>query len=424
MATFSYKATDASGKTLKGMIEADSERLAISALSAKGLVPFSVNAASGSAGKKSAGAGKQNTTNADASWLERARAFLASFQRVPPAAVAAVARQLATLFRAGLPIDEALASLCMHDDGSKMREVLAQIRDSILTGKTFADSMAAFPRVFSSTFITMVRAGEEAGTLELVIERYATHIEQQVALLRKVQATLAYPILMLVVGAGIVVFLLAYVIPEVTSIFSDMGRALPMPTQILLNISGVLRSYWWIILSVFGIALTFFLRYIKTPKGKTWWHTFLLRCPGFRSVYRPLLVGHMVRTLGMLLNNGVSLLKALHIVQSIAENKLMHGAVQNMIDGVQAGRDMSAFMDNPVLFPPLVRQMISAGERSGQLGEMLLWVAEDCETRVATQLQILTALLEPIMILLLGCLVGFVVIAIMLPIFQMSTLAA
>ena len=419
MATFLYKATDASGKTTKGMIEADSERLAITALSVKGLVPFSVRAAYGSSNSTT----KQKETGNDSSWIEQARAFLSSRQRVPSATVAAVARQLATLFRAGLPLDEALASLCMHEDGSKMREVLAQIRDRILTGSTLADSMAAFPRVFSSTFITMVRAGEEAGTLELVIERYATHIEQQVTLLRKVQATLAYPALMLIIGTGIVVFLLAYVIPQVTTIFSDMGRALPMPTQILLALSNGLRSGWWIILSVLGIALTFFMRYIKTPRGIIWWHTFLLRCPGFRSVYRPLLVGHMVRTLGMLLNNGVSLLKALHIVQSITENKLMYGAVQNMIDGVQAGRDMSAFMDNPILFPPLVRQMISAGEKSGQLGEMLLWVAEDCETKVAMQLQILTALLEPIMILLLGSVVGFVVIAIMLPIFQMSSLA-
>ncbi len=417
MATFTYKATNSSGKTVSGLIEADSERLAINALSAKGLIPFSVSMAYGSA---AAGA---SPSREGLSSIGRFRAFLASFQSVPQATVAAVARQLATLFRAGLPLDEALASLCAHEDGSKMREVLAQVRDSILTGKTLADSMAAFPRVFSSTFITMVRAGEEAGTLELVIERYATHIEQQVALVRKVQATLAYPVLMLLVGTGIVFFLLAYVIPQVTTIFADMGRALPMPTQILLNISDTLRSSWWIILAVFGIALFLFIRYIRTDKGRTWWHTFLLRCPGFRAVYRPLILGHMVRTLGMLLNNGVSLLKALHIVQSIAENALMHSSIQSMIDGVQAGRDMSHFMNNPTLFPPLIRQMVAAGEKSGQLGEMLLWVAEDCENRVATQLQVLTALLEPIMILMLGSVVGFVVIAIMMPIFEMSSLA-
>ena len=147
------------------------------------------------------------------------------------------------------------------------------------------------------------------------------------------------------------------------------------------------------------------------------------RLPGIAGIYRPLIVGHMTRTLGMLLKNGVTLLKALHIVKSVADNKLMAQAVQNMIDGVQAGRDLSEFMNDPLVFPPLSRQMVAAGERSGQLGEMLLWVANDSENRVASRLQVVTSLMEPVMILLLGGIVGFVVIAIILPIFEMSTLA-
>ena len=334
-----------------------------------------------------------------------------------------MARQLATLLHAGLPLDEALASICAHDDASRMQGIVSRLRDRIMAGGDLADGLAEFPNVFSSTFVTMVRAGEASGTLELVIERFAEHIEQQVALVRKVQATLAYPILMLFVGIGVVIFLLTFVIPKVTQIFSDMGRALPVPTQILLAVSDGIRSGWWIILLLVLSIMIGVWRMRRTEGGKRYAHRLLLRLPGIAGIYRPLIVGHMTRTLGMLLKNGVTLLKALHIVKSVADNKLMAQAVQNMIDGVQAGRDLSEFMNDPLVFPPLSRQMVAAGERSGQLGEMLLWVANDSENRVASRLQVVTSLMEPVMILLLGGIVGFVVIAIILPIFEMSTLA-
>lgn len=304
-----------------------------------------------------------------------------------------------------------------------MQGIVSRLRDRIMAGGDLADGLAEFPNVFSSTFVTMVRAGEASGTLELVIERFAEHIEQQVALVRKVQATLAYPILMLFVGIGVVIFLLTFVIPKVTQIFSDMGRALPVPTQILLAVSDGIRSGWWIILLLVLSIMIGVWRMRRTEGGKRYAHRLLLRLPGIAGIYRPLIVGHMTRTLGMLLKNGVTLLKALHIVKSVADNKLMAQAVQNMIDGVQAGRDLSEFMNDPLVFPPLSRQMVAAGERSGQLGEMLLWVANDSENRVASRLQVVTSLMEPVMILLLGGIVGFVVIAIILPIFEMSTLA-
>lgn len=247
-----------------------------------------------------------------------------------------------------------------------MQGIVSRLRDRIMAGGDLADGLAEFPNVFSSTFVTMVRAGEASGTLELVIERFAEHIEQQVALVRKVQATLAYPILMLFVGIGVVIFLLTFVIPKVTQIFSDMGRALPVPTQILLAVSDGIRSGWWIILLLVLCIMIGVWRMRRTEGGKRYAHRLLLRLPGIAGIYRPLIVGHMTRTLGMLLKNGVTLLKALHIVKSVADNKLMAQAVQNMIDGVQAGRDLSEFMNDPLVFPPLSRQMVAAGERSGQ----------------------------------------------------------
>ena len=412
MANFCYKAISAKGKTVRGLVEADTERQAIASVREKGLVPLSVESASASVANPGMPSSKSSF-----------KKILESLHPVPKTAVAALARQLATLLHAGLPLDEALASICAHDDASPMQGIVSRLRDRIMAGGDLADGLAEFPNVFSSTFVTMVRAGEASGTLELVIERFAEHIEQQVALVRKVQATLAYPILMLFVGIGVVIFLLTFVIPKVTQIFSDMGRALPVPTQILLAVSDGIRSGWWIILLLVLCIMIGVWRMRRTEGGKRYAHRLLLRLPGIAGIYRPLIVGHMTRTLGMLLKNGVTLLKALHIVKSVADNKLMAQAVQNMIDGVQAGRDLSEFMNDPLVFPPLSRQMVAAGERSGQLGEMLLWVANDSENRVASRLQVVTSLMEPVMILLLGGIVGFVVIAIILPIFEMSTLA-
>lgn len=416
MANFCYRAIDGRGRNAKGMIEAASQRLAVSMLHERGLVPLSVSPAVSSGNALGMPAPARACSALRLCLLRRLRP-------VSKAAVAGMARQLATLLRAGLPLDEALSAICAHGDDSALSGIVAHLRDRILSGGDLADGLAEFPRVFSSTFVTMVRAGEASGTLEIVVERFAEHIEQQVALQRKVQATLAYPVLMLTVGTGVVVFLLTFVIPKVTRIFADMGRELPLPTRILLNVSDTLRAGWWLFPLLILLAVLCFWRMRQSPGGRRRMQRGILRCPGIRGVYRPLMVGHMTRTLGMLLKNGVSLLKALHIARSASDNLLMAEAVQRMIDGIQAGRDLSDYMDNQVLFPPLARQMVAAGERSGQLGEMLLWVANDCENRVAARLQVLTSLMEPVMILILGSLVGFVVIAIIMPIFEMSSLA-
>ncbi|MFR6518190.1 MAG: type II secretion system F family protein [Bilophila wadsworthia] len=411
MANFCYKAISAKGKTVRGLVEADTERQAIASVREKGLVPLSVESASASVANPGMPSSKSSF-----------KKILESLHPVPKTASppwpASLPHCCTRAFRSTRPCEHLRTRRRLPDAGHRSR-----LRDRIMAGGDLADGLAEFPNVFSSTFVTMVRAGEASGTLELVIERFAEHIEQQVALVRKVQATLAYPILMLFVGIGVVIFLLTFVIPKVTQIFSDMGRALPVPTQILLAVSDGIRSGWWIILLLVLCIMIGVWRMRRTEGGKRYAHRLLLRLPGIAGIYRPLIVGHMTRTLGMLLKNGVTLLKALHIVKSVADNKLMAQAVQNMIDGVQAGRDLSEFMNDPLVFPPLSRQMVAAGERSGQLGEMLLWVANDSENRVASRLQVVTSLMEPVMILLLGGIVGFVVIAIILPIFEMSTLA-
>lgn len=416
MANFSYKALDGNGKSCKGIVEAASKAAAISKLRSRGLVPFEIQQT-----RSSAAGSSQNTAPAENQpfWQRR----ITFGRKVPKTAVAGMARQLSTLLQAGLPLDQALTAIGTNGSVQAMDLIVIEIRDAILSGKDLADAMANYPKVFSSTFVAMIRAGEASGTLEIVMERLAAHLEQQVELRRKIKATLAYPVLMLVVGLCVVIFLLSYVIPQVTKIFADMGKDLPLPTQILLSLSDGLRAWWWLML-LLGIAFALGIwRLGKSAAGKRFIQNKITGLPFVRGIYAPILLATMTRTLGMLLKNGVSLLKALVIVKSASDNIDLRASLEQMVEGVQAGKDLSQYMEDTRFYPPLARQMVAAGEKSGRLEEMLLWVASDCESKVAAQLQMLTALLEPVLILLLGTMVGFVVIAIILPIFEMSTLA-
>lgn len=439
MASFQYTAVSRVGKTVRGILEADSRRQAVELLRERGLTPLEIETArrretrtedsttlavgsrkgrrtepGQTAGRK----GRSEAPHSGWAWLR-----LPVFSLPPPkSAVAAVTRQLATLLRAGLPLDAALSAICSQLEGSRMDRIVAEIRDGILEGATLADSLGRFPEAFSPTFVTMVGAAEASGTLEPVMERLADNLEQQNALRRKVQSAMAYPALMLMVGTGIVIFLLTFVIPQVTQVFIDFKQTLPLSTRFLIAAGDAVSSHWRLMLA--GLALSAFglWRFCKSERGRERMHRLLLRLPLLRALYRPLLLGQLTRTFGMLLKNGVPMVQALNIARSVTGNVLMARAVTRMHAEVQEGKELSGLMDNPLLFSPLSRQMVAAGEKSGRLAEMLLWVADDCDNQVAVRLQATTALMEPVMILILGGVVGFVVIAIILPIFQMSTL--
>lgn len=407
MPQFYYASLDSRGKTHKGHIEAGSRQGAIYQLRSEGLIPYEIAQVSAQVG-------------AEVPFWKRRIEWRKS---VPKAEVAAMARQLATLLKAGLPLDRALYAICTGDSKSRLSQVITSLRESILGGKDLAQALSEWPNIFSTTFIAMTQAGEASGALDLVMDRLATHLEQEVALRRKARSALTYPILMLIVGLAVLVFLLSFVIPQVTQIFTDMGRQLPLPTRVLLSISDSFRQ-WWPFILTFLILFTFFAwRMGKSEKGRNFLQAKLFHLPLAGKIYSQVQLGNFARTLGMLLKNGVPLLKALKIVRAASLNVHIQTSIDNMILGIQAGHDLSSFMTNERLYSPIARQMTAAGEKSGQLAEMLLWVAEDAENQSETRLQALTSLLEPVMILILGALVGFVVIAIILPIFEMSTLA-
>ena len=408
MPVFKYKAALRNGKKKTGVIDADSRTQAARRLRKDGLYPIELTRT------------KSETRTRKSKLSLSAIGFL---KRVPKESIAATIRQLATLLKADLPLDKALDAVIRGENQkSELQNVMSEVREHIREGGSLANAFSKYPHIFNTTFVTMVQAGENSGTLDIVMSGLADHIDQQLELRRKIQSTLAYPILMFIVGACVVVFLLSFVVPKVTEIFFDMERALPLPTQILLTVSDLMRKSWNVLLLLFLGGGYAFYRFIQTPRGKALYDAYLLKIPVLGDVVCQLTIGRFTKTLGMLLKNGVSLVTSLEIAKSVAANTSMKKIVEQMHTDVQEGKPLTGPMERSHLFNNATVQMIAAGEQSGRLDEMLLIVAANCENKVSMKLQILTSLMEPMMILLLGGIVGFVVMAIMLPIFEMSSL--
>jgi general secretion pathway protein F len=268
----------------------------------------------------------------------------------------------------------------------------------------------------------MVRAGETSGTLEIVLERLADITEKQQALKNRIQTALAYPIFMVIVGTAVLFILLIYIVPSITSIFAEMNQVLPTPTRILIFLSDFLKSYWWSILILLAAVVMFFNRAKKTAKGRYAIDKTMLFWPGVGILVKKLAVARFARTLGSLLENGVSMLIALDIVKNIAGNKLIADSVETAAIEVGKGQGLGAALAGSGIFPQLSIQMIQVGEQSGQLEDMLTKISDVFETEVEITIMRLTSYLEPVMILIMGTIVAFIVLSICLPIFEMNQL--
>jgi general secretion pathway protein F len=303
-----------------------------------------------------------------------------------------------------------------------LRKVLSQVRERVKEGMSLASALMEHPAVFPSVYTAMINAGETSGTLELVVERLAEFGEQQLALQRKIRSTLAYPLLMLIVGVGVVVFLMAYVIPRVTQIFVEMKQELPLPTTILIGVSEFFQKYWP--LAILAIVGCFFAAryYVKTDAGRRRYDKMLLNLPVVGSIVEKVAMARITRTLGTLLHNGVPLLSAMEIVRSLVSNVVLRQALEEARQEISEGASITAPLARGGVFPPSVIQMISVGEQSGNLEGMLFKVAETFDSEVETSVTTFTSLLGPFMILFLAFFVGFVVLAVLLPIFEMSHL--
>jgi general secretion pathway protein F len=354
---------------------------------------------------------------------DKSKLDLLAFLRKPSTSdVAVMTRQLATLVRAGVPLVESVAALTDQVEKEQLQRVLTELRENLNEGTSFAKSLARHPQVFPPLYVNMVAAGEASGTLEAVLERLADFMEGQARLKGKVSAALAYPILMVVIGGGLVGVLMVAVVPKVTSIFDSLGHALPWYTSLLIFVSDTLASYWWLLLSLIGLGIYFFRRWKKTPAGHLRWDTIRLKMPVFGRLNLLVAVARFSRTLATLLASGVQLLQAMEIGKNVLENARLEAVVSEAIGSIREGESIAVPLKRSGQFPPMMTHMIAVGEKSGQLEPMLENVSRAYEADVETRVVALTSLLEPIMIVALGAAVGFIAMAILMPLLQMNEL--
>jgi general secretion pathway protein F len=348
--------------------------------------------------------------------------LLAYFKRPKIADVAVMTRQLATLIRAGVPLVDSINALVDQIEKESLVKVLTTVRESLKAGTSFAKCLEVHPKVFPPLFVNMIAAGEASGTLENVLERLADFMESQARLRSKVTSALAYPVLMLIIGAVMVSVLMISVVPKVVSIFDNLGQELPWYTKLLIFVSNVFGGYWWLLLITFGTSAYFFRRWQGTPKGRMRWDTFVLHVPVVGRLNRLVAVARFSRTLATLLASGVQLLSAMDIVKNVLGNVLLESVVSTAIGSIREGESIAEPLKRSGEFPPMVTHMIAIGERSGQLEQMLENVSRSYEAEVETQVATLTSLLEPLMIVMLGGVVGFIAMAILMPLVQMNQL--
>jgi general secretion pathway protein F len=399
---YEYRALNTTGHTVKGIIDADSSKSARLKLRRNGIFPIELHEETAARSEK------------------RELDLLRFLRRIKLQETAVLVRQVSTLLSAGLPLVESLTAVIDQVPNPALKKIMTQVRERVNEGSTLADAFAQHPRVFSPLFVNMTRAGERSGALEIVLERLADFSEKQVAFRHKISAAMVYPILMTFIGLGVLGFLLGYVIPTVTQIFQDMKQTLPLPTLILIAVSDALRRFWWA--GVVALVLMLFAidRYSRTDAGRLVLDRLKLKAPIFGALALKVAIARFTRTLAILLKSGVPVLTSLDIVKNVVNNRVLQHIIEEARDNIREGQDIAPPLRRSQLFPPLATHMIAVGEKSGRLEDMLLRVSDAFETEVETTVQGLTALIEPLMILLMGAVVGFIALSILLPIFQIN----
>lgn len=398
MALYEYSALDQQGKKQRGVVEALSQKTASRKLRGQGLFPTRLAATRSAVGPAQ-------------------RTF---FRRVSAMQLGVATRQLATILAAGMPLDEALATVADQQSGGELGSVLTRIRDDVLQGSSLHAALKVHDRIFPNMYTNMVQVGEASGTLDKVLLQLAEYMDGQARFTAQMKAALTYPILMFLVGSGVLVFLMSFVVPKVTRMLEDLDQALPLPTRLLMGCSGLLSRYWWLLLLVALLLVWIFRRLTTTAKGRYWFDQKKYRLPVLGSLALHNATARFSRTMATLLSSGVPLLTALEIVQGLLGNNYLQRALETVRERVTEGAGLSEPLYDVAVFPAMLAQMAAVGEKSGELEGMLFKVAEIYEHQVQTRLNSLMALIEPLMILIMGTAVGFIVLAVLLPIFQAS----
>jgi len=406
MAGFEYLALDPNGRTVRGVIDGDAERQVRGLLRERGLTPLSV----GTIQEQPSRTGTKTKSGL------RLRRGISGNE------LALLTRQFATLVRAGLTLEECLNALIEQTDKARTRHVLAGVRGRMIEGQSLARSMGAFPQAFPDIYRVMIDAGEQSGKLVEVLERLADYTENRQALRQSVTLAFIYPVLVTVVAISVVAMLLVYVVPQVTRVFANTGQTLPLVTRILIGISDAARASGLIWLLIAAVALVALVAALRNPAIRYRWHRIMLRLPVVGRIVRGINAARFADTLGILTASGIPLLPALQSAVPVVNNLPMRGAVEEALKQVREGGSLSRALAKTKLFPPLVVHLIASGETSGRLDAMLARAAEAQSRELQNWVRALTALLEPVLILVMGAIVLFIVIAILLPIFEMNQL--
>lgn len=405
MPLFSYKIIDASGKEKKGTIECASRNAAKSKFMADGYYITEIKELS-----------KNDTLSFDL-----IKSVLAIRRRkVPLDEVASMTRLLATLQKAKIPLVEAIDAVAQQQENKVLQDAMLMIKGKMNEGYSFSRSARDFPDIFDDLFCNMIAAGEESGATDRVLMRLAGFMESQVDLRNRVKSAMTYPVILMFVAVLVVGVLFTVVIPKLSKMFEDINMALPFQTKVLIWLSGFMGDWWWLIAILLVAVFAVFKRYIGTPKGEIWWSRLLITMPVFGRVNRMVAVSRFAKTLSTLLHAGVPILNAMDIVKKVIDNKVLENAVAAARENIKEGESIAVPLKRSGEFPPIVIQMISIGEQSGDLEEMLETLADSYEKEVTYTMDRLTSMLEPVMIVALAVVIGFIVFAVVMPILKIN----
>jgi type IV pilus assembly protein PilC len=398
MFTYAYQARDASGKTVTGIQEALNEENAINTLMARGLMVLSLQQKAG--GKVAAPRGKVTETD-----------------------LVLFTRQLATMVDAGLPLVTALTALYEQADPKKqagLRRVVGEISAQVQQGATFCESIAKHPMIFTRLYVAMVKAGESGGLLAEILDRLANFLEAAARLKKKVKSAMTYPVIVIFIAFAITTFLIVKVVPVFGTIFADFGANLPAPTQFLLDVSDFVRGYWYFLLG--GLVGTIFgcRTFVRSESGAKLWDQWKLKLPIFGPLVHKICMTRFSRTFAQLIRSGVPILEVMDIVGDTSGNSVVSDAIKFVAQDVEKGEHLANAMARQPIFPPMLVRMVGAGEATGKIDAMLEKMADFWDEEIEAILDALTSLIEPLLIVFLGVIVGGIVIAMFLPIFKLN----
>ena len=401
MAAFAYDAINAQGLEISGVVHAPDPGAAREQLQMRGLLPKWLDEGGAVGGRRAADA----------------------FKKVKPKSLQVFARQFATMIAAGVSVVAALVTLEEQTDDKYLREVIADVRSEIEGGVILSKALARHPKVFNRLFVAMVEAGESSGTLDTVLDRVALQIEKETQIKRRVKSAMVYPAVVITFACLVLTFMLMFIIPVFVSVFDQLHGQLPMPTQIVMHMSYAMRHWWFVIFPAIGAMIFAFRRYKRTERGRQVWDRFKLRIPmRIGDVVHKIALARFSRTLSTLLSSGVDIIKALEITGATSGNWVVEQSLAEIRTRVHEGVPISQPLQDDPVFPAMVGQMVKIGEETGELDAMLGKVADFYEDEVDSSIQSLTSIIEPVLMIGVGAMVGTIVIAMYMPMFKMLTL--